>query len=113
MGFLGDVNAQYGDDLERSVDVINGGGVQGAITVGTSAVVARVGGSNLTNRISLTVFNNSTATIYWGYTNAVTTSTGTAIAKGQMFFFSVGSATDIYLIGGVAGLNVRITEGAA
>ena len=112
MGFLGDTDAFYGDDTTKVTDIINGGGVEGFITVGLTSVVARVGGSNLTNRVSLTVHNNGAQTIFWGYNSGVTITTGTPIFKGQMVFFSVGVLTNIYLISGTAAQNVRITEGA-
>ena len=44
----------------------NNGGVQGAISVSTTAVAARVGGSNLANRQTLTIYNNGTQTLFWG-----------------------------------------------
>lgn len=94
-------------------DVINAGtGVQGALTVGTTAVAIRVGGSNLANRKLITIHNNSLVTIYWGYTNAVTTTTGTPILSGQQDGWAVGSAQDIFVIAGTASNNTRITEGA-
>jgi len=93
-------------------DISNNGGVEGAITVGTSATLAKVGASNLANRKTLTVFNNSNSTIYWGYTSGITTSTGTPIFKNQLAVWDVGPNTSVYLIAGSAGNNVRITENA-
>jgi hypothetical protein len=96
----------------RTADISNNGGVQGAITVGTSAIQAMVGGSPLTNRKTLTVFNNSNTTIYFGYANTVTTVNGTPIFKNQFAEFLVGPNTNVWLIAGSAGNNVRITENA-
>jgi hypothetical protein len=93
-------------------DIMDASGVQGAITVGTSAVAARVGGSNLSNRKNLSIWNNGNATIYWGYTNAVTTVTGTPLMRNQQLIGDWGPNTTIYLISGSAGQDVRITEGA-
>lgn len=89
-----------------------GGGVQSALTVSTSAVELKVGGSALTNRINATLYNNSLVLIYWGYTNAVTTSTGTPIQPGQAMSWDVGSSTSVYLIAAAGSNNTRITEAA-
>lgn len=96
------------------VDISNNGGVNGAITVGTTAVIARVGGSNLANRISLTIFNNGNGnqTLYWGYSSGVTTANGTPIFPGDLLSLDVGPNTTVYLIGSAAGINTRITENA-
>jgi len=96
----------------KTADVISGSGTEGAITVGTSAIEAKVGASALTNRKLLTIFNNSDATIYWGRTSSVTSSSGTPIYEKQMFTFTVASNAPIYLIASASGKNVRVTESA-
>jgi len=105
------IKSSLNGDLGTS-DVLDGAGVEGAITVGTSAVAARVGGSNLASRKALSVYNNSNSVLYWGYTNAVTTSTGTPIQKGQQVDWDIGPNATVYLIAGGAGNNVRVTESA-
>lgn len=107
------VSSSANGDLRVS-DTLVGSGTEGAITVGTSAVEARVGGAALSNRKLLTVYNNSNSTIYWGYTNAVTTSSGTPIEKSQLASWDISDASGatVYLIAGSAGNNVRVTEGA-
>lgn len=109
------VDTNASDNLDRAevVDSINlGTSLQGAVTVGTSAVEAKVGASKLENRKSLTVYNNSNSTIYWGYTSGVTTSTGTPIFKSQFYDWDIGDQQAVYLIAGSASNNVRVTEGA-
>lgn len=91
-------------------DVANISGVNGSILVGTSAVAARVGASNLAGRKNLTIFNNSNSDLYWGYSVAVTTTNGTPIFKNQLLSMDVGENITIYLISGSASNNVRITE---
>lgn len=92
-------------------DISNNSGSTGAITIGTSALIAAANGtSNLTNRKYLSVYNNGSVTIYWGTSNAVTTSTGTPIVKNQQITFAVGTGTSIFLISGTASQNVRIVE---
>lgn len=103
------IRASANSDL-GVVDTLMSGGSQGALTVGTSAVLAAVSGTNLANRKSLTVYNNGAVLIYWGFTNAVTTSTGTPIVPGQLAIFGVRDSTNIYLISGTASQNTRLTE---
>lgn len=91
-------------------DRLDTSGTHGAITVGVTAVAARVGGANLAARKELTVFNNGSQTIYWGLSNAVTTSTGTPLFKNQTAVFPYGPNITVWLISGTEGQNVRVTE---
>jgi len=93
-------------------DIIDNGGVHGAIIVGTSAVEAKVGGSVLADRKLLTIFHNGNGRLYWGYDNTITTSNGTQIFKNTMFAIPAGQNTSVWLIADSAGQDVRITEGA-
>lgn len=93
-------------------DVVNSNiGVQGAITVTTSAIEAKVGASKLTGRKALTAHNNGNVIIYWGYTSGVTTANGTPLAAGQVGSWKVGDNQSIFLIATSGSQNVRITEG--
>lgn len=96
----------------RIAQVSNTGGTQGALTIGTTAVLVAVSGTNLTNRISATLYNNSLVLMYWGYTNAVTTTTGTPIQPNQLVAWDVGPSTNIYVIAATVSNNARITEAA-
>ena len=96
----------------QTANITNDGGIQGVLTVGTSAVEAKIGGSPLTDRVSLTVYNDSDALIYFGFDNTVTTATGTPIFKKQLVAFDVGPDTSVYLIAGAASKDARITESA-
>ena len=93
------------------VDRINTDGVEGELTVGITAVPIRVGASNLLGRKVVTAMPKENE-IYWGYTNSVTTTTGTRIFKNQMTEWKAGPAKDIYLIANAAGKKVSITEGS-
>ncbi len=109
----GYINAELTDNNEQmTADVLDNGGIHAALTVGTSAVLACAGGAatNLVRRKCLTVYNGGTVLIYWGHTNAVTTSTGTPIAPGSTAIFAVGPNTNVFLISGTASQNTRITE---
>jgi hypothetical protein len=90
-------------------DALRVGGVNGAITVSTVAIEAKVGGSRYLDRKLLTMIPTN-GTIYYGFSNAVTTTNGTPIYKNQLCILAV---TDIpvWLVAASA-INVRITEGA-
>jgi hypothetical protein len=103
------VNSTPNGDL-TATDTLKSGGTQGALTVGTSAVEIKVGGSALANRKVVTLHNNSNAIMYWGYTSGVTTSTGTPIQKGEERVWSASDVCTLYVISGSAGNNARITE---
>lgn len=94
----------------QTADISNNGGSNGAITVGTSALLANVSGTNLTNRKYMNILNNGTVTIYWGTANTVTTANGMPIVKNQALTVAVGPNTNIYLISGTVGQNVRVVE---
>lgn len=93
-----------------SEDVTRTDGVQGAITLGTTAIEVKVGASKLVNRKSVTVYNNSNKTIYWGYTSGVTTATGTPITKDGFAAWSRQADKSIYIISADTGLDIRVTE---
>lgn len=111
MAGFNDSNATYGADTEAVSDILNTGtGVQGILTVGTTAIEVKVNAAKLASRKSVTLFNNSAVTIYWGYTNAVTTATGTPIFKNQQVNWDVGDIQTIFVIAGTASNNTRVTE---
>lgn len=93
-------------------DFSDNGGTQGALTVGASAVLVNVSGTNLANRKHITLQNLSLVTLYWGYTNAVTTASGTALFPNTEMGRAVGPNTNVYVIAGTAGNNTRVTERA-
>lgn len=110
MGISVDSNKTYFDDQPASADILNNSGVEGSLTVGTSAIEVKVGASKLEGRKQVTLYNNSNNIIYFGYTNAVTTSTGIPILKKQMITWDAGDILTIYVIAGSAGNNCRVVE---
>lgn len=92
-----------------SFDNLNSSAVYGTLTVGTSPVEVKVGGSPLTKRkmVHIEAKDNS---IYWGYSNSVTTSNGTRIFKDQTVFLPVGPDITIYLVADGASKSARIAE---
>lgn len=106
------VNATATGNL-LTADIINEGtGVEGAITVSTTAVEVKVGVSRLSNRKSVTAHNNGSSTLYWGYTSSVTSSSGTPLFKDQFISWDVGPTQAVYIIAASGSHNVRVTEGA-
>ena len=107
------VGADANGDLQTS-DSLRGTGTQGAVSLGTTAVEVRVGGSKLANRKAVTVYNNSNKTIYWGYTSGVTKATGTPIIRNSAWSWDIndGAGSTLYIIADDTGLDIRITEGA-
>lgn len=92
----------------KVTDVLSTGGLQAALTVGTTAVEVRVGASKLANRRLVTVMPQDD--MFWGWTSGVTTATGTPIFKNQLVTFEVNDTVTIYLIASTAAKSARITE---
>lgn len=105
------VKSSPNGDLSTS-DIINNNGLEGVLTVGTSAIEVKVGASRLANRKIVTLYNNSSSTIYWGFTSGVTISSGSPIEKNEFIVWSVGPDLPIYVIANSAGNNTRVTEGS-
>lgn len=95
----------------RTSDTVNGAGVQGALNVtNASATEVKVGGSQHTNRKLVTLYNNSSVVFYWGWTNAVTSSSGTPIQPQQFASWNAQAST-IYVIAASGTTNdSRVTE---
>jgi hypothetical protein len=107
------IGAKQALDVNATVSVgfvPNTAGVNGAITVGTSAVEAKVGASALASRLNLTVFHNGSGKLYWGYSNAVTAANGTQIFKNTTTSIDAGPNLHVWLISDTAGQDVRVTE---
>jgi hypothetical protein len=95
-------------------DGLRGGGVYGALTLTTGGTTyeAKVGGSVLTNRKSLTI--TAMDDMYWGYDSSVTTSTGTPLYKNQQIVFAIDpdGSFHIWLVASGNSKTARITESA-
>ncbi len=105
----GNVIASYNNELNTD-DIVNTSISSGSITVGTTAVAARVGASNLTSRKQLMI-SPVTYTVYMGATSGVTTATGIPIYPGQVVAFAYGASVTPYLIAATSG-TVNVFEGA-
>ena len=93
-------------------DGLSNGGVFGnlALTTANTAYEAKVGGSRLANRKSLTIV--ALDSMYWGYSSSVTISNGTPLYKDQTLIFNVdpNSTFQVWLVASAASKNARITE---
>lgn len=92
----------------KAADVLDVSYTSAAMSVSTSAVEAKVGGSRLANRKMLSI-TPTNGTVYRGSSNAVTTSTGTPIFKNQSVTISFTDNVAVWLIAGSA-IDVRIEE---
>jgi hypothetical protein len=81
-----------------------------AISVGTSAVEAKVGAAKLVGRKALLV-TPTNGTVYWGSSNAVTVANGTPIFKNQSYPFDISDNVAVWLIA-ASTVDVRIVEGS-
>lgn len=90
-------------------DLVNDGYVSGEVTVGTSAVEAKVGGSALAGREILIIYNKSNNSVFYG-PSGVTTSTGVELKKGQFVSMPAGNAVGIFLIAGSASNVIVVQE---
>lgn len=100
-----------GDSSQKS-DTLSSA-LQGNLVVGTTAVQVKVGGSNLTNRQMIRIYNDSSATIYMGFTSGVTTSgttRGEELFKKQGMTIMLTEDQSLFAIAGSAGNNVLVSE---
>lgn len=94
----------------KDTQCISAAPVVGAKTVTTTAAELFAGGARLANRISMTVYNESSIPVYWGPAG-VTTSSGFPLLPGDSvtFQFWPSVATPIYFIAS-ANASVRVVE---
>lgn len=99
-------------DLSTS-DIINTQGIYGTITVGTTVIELKIGGTVLVDRKLATLDNTSNNTIFWGYDNTLSTiNFAGRIFKDQQASWAVGESISIFLVASSAGNDVHISEGA-
>ena len=87
------------DGTINSIDTLTSGGTQGVLTLtlANTAYELKVGANRLSGRKLITAFPES-RTIYWGYSNTITTSTGTPIYKNQFITWKMDDQGSIWLI---------------
>lgn len=90
-------------------DVLGEGYVSGEVTVGTSAVEAKVGGSVLSKRELLYIENKSSSSIFYG-PSGVTTTTGAQLKKDQFVWLPVGESIQVFMIRSSGSATVIVQE---
>ena len=101
-------NVTINGDLDTT-NTIGSGGLQANLAVGVAAVEVKVGASRLAIRKVVTIFPFD-ADMFWGFSNTVTTSTGTPIFKNQLLVLNASDTCQIWVVCASAGKNARITE---
>ena len=91
------------------VDTPNTSGLHAALSVGTTAIELKVGATALLDRKFVTVQPKGTG-MFFGYSNAVTTATGTELFKNQTLIIPVGAGISVWLIATAGTIDVRIGE---
>jgi hypothetical protein len=91
-------------------DVNNKTYVSGVITVGTTAVEAKVGGSRISPREMVRIYNNDPSiTIYFGAAG-VTVATGEPLRPGEAVSVPAGDELGVFVIAASGSVNVRVQE---
>ena len=88
---------------------LDGPGVYGSISVSTTAIEVKVGGSVQTERQIITI-QPLDGDIYFGYDSSVTTSTGTKIFRGQQYPLEARETLSVFVIAESGTVDTRITE---
>lgn len=93
-------------------DVLNDAYVSGVVSVGTSAVEAKVGGSPLATRERLVIYNDSNKTVYWGPSSVTISGStkGIPLGSGQMVMIPAGANLSVYLVSDSLSNNVIVQE---
>lgn len=92
-------------------DVLDNGGTNGVLTltVANTAYELKVGGSVKALR-KMVEFISQDNNVFYGYSNAVTTTTGLPCFKDQHFTRSLGPSTSIWFVSSTAGAKLWIAE---
>lgn len=90
-------------------DTVNQAMVAGSITVGTTAIAARVGASNLLERQLVRIYNGSNGTVFFG-DSSVTTTTGEPLEKKQWVELPLGDQLDLFLIASTTRAGIIVQE---
>lgn len=98
----------FGFNPDKS-DVLNTSGSTAEVTVGTSAVALRVGGSNLADRQQI-ILQPKDNNIFIGYTSGVTTTTGLKLFKDQTVILPIGDQVTVWAISNGSGRLIIVQE---
>lgn len=102
-----------GNITEISGRDVSSDSISGTVTISSSsATELKVGASALSGRHTLLLNNDSSFSIFFGFDNTVTASTGFFIPSGNILTINLDAdtVTQLFAIGGVTDANVTITE---
>ena len=89
---------------------LDGPGTHGALSVTDSPSELKVGASPFSERKVVTI-QPLDGPIYFGYTNTVSSTTGTKVFQGQYFPLEAGESLNVWLVAEAGEtVDVRITE---
>ena len=88
---------------------LDGPGISGVLVVTTTAVEVKVGAVVLDERKALTI-TPTDGKIWYGYSNAVTSSTGIRVTKNQVLFLEAAQSLPVWIVTNTGTVDVRIAE---
>jgi hypothetical protein len=91
------------------INTNNAGGINGDITVGTTAVEGKLGATVLPHRKYVIIESLDTG-VYIGFSSSVTTSNGIQIFKDQILMIPIGEGTQLWFIATANNKHVRFGE---
>ena len=97
-------SGNYGNINRTNMD-----GVYASVTVGTTAVELKVGGSALEGRDYLIIQPKGNG-VYYGFDSSVTTSNGVQLFKNQTMKIQITDNIQIFAIVGSGTVDVRVQE---
>ena len=100
----------FSSDADRS-DVLDSGYSSLVVSVGTTQVEAKCAASRLSRRQGILLYNDSTATIFYGPSGVTTSGStkGIQLRRGQWMFISLGDVA-IFMIAATDNNNVIVQE---
>lgn len=90
-------------------DVVNNTYVTGSVSVGTTEIEAKVGGSPVDDRQIVTIHNKGPKEIFYGPTG-LTSSTGTPLKKNQFACIPVGPDISVFMLTASSSSTVIVQE---
>lgn len=100
-------NGEYNDVLEQAY-------VSSTVSVGTTQVEAKVGGSRLAGREVVTIYNDSNSTVFYGPSGVSTSGAnkGEPLFKRQSVSIPAGQEVGVFIIADSASNQVIVQEWA-
>src|SRR5574341_1037089 len=93
-------------------DLIHAGSIQGRVNLSTTAAVLKIGASSLAGRHTLTIYNDASTNIFFGFNSNVTAADGYRVASGTgvTFKFDPAELVEVYGVLEDTPLDIAIIE---